>query len=191
MKVLTHRRRYIEPAVVPDFGAGSSSAVEATQTAPIVQSTVDLTVMPKTHTIEIIKYKVEKAKEPKVEVKMPKNLSPPTEASLPKAQKSSAVTPKRRRMANVLDAVLETMKALSPSPAKKIVQAEAKLQAEVETRQAEAKATESQAVAEAGPPVPIETKPVVSEEKSVEQIAPEKIRAFTSDALNENIDYII
>jgi hypothetical protein len=30
MKVLTHRPRYIEPAVVPDFGAGSSSAVEAT-----------------------------------------------------------------------------------------------------------------------------------------------------------------
>jgi hypothetical protein len=27
MKVLTHRPRYIEPAVVPDFGAGSSSAV--------------------------------------------------------------------------------------------------------------------------------------------------------------------
>jgi hypothetical protein len=83
--------------------------------------------MPKMHTIETIKDKVEKAEEPKVEVKMPKILSPPTEASLPKAQKSSAATPKRKRMANVLDAVLETTKALSPSPAKKIVQAEAKL----------------------------------------------------------------
>jgi hypothetical protein len=130
--------------------------------------------MAKTHTIEIIKDKVEKAEEPKVEVKMPRILSPPTGASLPKAQKSSVATPKRR-MTNVLDVVLETTKALSPSPAKKIVQAEAK-------------ATESQAEAEARPSVPIETKPVVPEEKSAEQIASEKIRA---EALTENIDYIV
>jgi hypothetical protein len=175
MKVLTHRPRYIEPVVVPDFGAGSSSAVEATQTVSIVQSTIEPTVMLKTHTIETIKDKVEKAKEPKVEVKMLRILSPPTGASLPKAQKSFAATPTRRRMANVLDAVLETTKALSPSPTKKIVQAEAK-------------ATKSQAKAEAGPSVPIETESVVSEEKSVEQIAPKKIGA---KALTKNIDYII
>jgi hypothetical protein len=76
MKVLTHWPCYIEPAVVPDFGAGSSSAVEATQTAPIAQSTVEPNVMPKTHTIETIKDKVEKAEDPKVEeIKMPKILS--------------------------------------------------------------------------------------------------------------------
>jgi hypothetical protein len=87
MKVLTHPPRYIEPAMVPDFGAGSSSTVEATQTAPIVQSIVEPTVMSKTHTIEPIKDKVEKAEEPKVEeiIKMLKILSPPTEANLPKA----------------------------------------------------------------------------------------------------------
>jgi hypothetical protein len=175
MKVLTHQPCYIEPAVIPNFGVESSSAVKATQTVLIVQSTVEPTVMPKTPTIETIKDKVEKAEEPKVEVKMPGILSPPTGANLPKAQKSSAATPKRRRMANVLDAVLETTKALSPSPAKKIVQTEAK-------------ATESQAKAEAGPSVPIETEPIVSEERSVEQIAPEIIR---DEALTENIDYII
>jgi hypothetical protein len=38
VKVLTHRPRYIEPAVVPGFGEGTSSAAEAKQTAPIVQS---------------------------------------------------------------------------------------------------------------------------------------------------------
>jgi hypothetical protein len=59
MKVLTHRPCYIEPVVVPDFGAGSSSAVEATQTVPILQSTVEPTIMLKTHTIETIKDKVE------------------------------------------------------------------------------------------------------------------------------------
>jgi hypothetical protein len=170
VKVLTHRPRYIEPAVVPDFGAGSSSAVEATQTALTARSTEEPTIMPKTHIIESVKYKVEKAEEPKVEevIKMPKILSPTTEANLPKAQKTSATTPKRRRMANVLDDVLETTKALSPAPAKKIVQAKAK------TGQAEAETTQSQAKAEAGPLVSIETEPVVPEEKSVEQIAPEK-----------------
>jgi hypothetical protein len=35
MKVMTHRPRYIEPAVVPKFGAGTSSAAEAKQAAPI------------------------------------------------------------------------------------------------------------------------------------------------------------
>jgi hypothetical protein len=36
MKVLTHRPRYIEPAVVPKFGARTSSAAEAKEAAPIV-----------------------------------------------------------------------------------------------------------------------------------------------------------
>jgi hypothetical protein len=43
---------------------------------------------------------------------MPKILSPPTEAIVPKVQMGSTETPKRRRMANVLDAVLETTKNL-------------------------------------------------------------------------------
>jgi hypothetical protein len=34
MKVLTHRPRYIEPVVVPEFGAGTSSAMETKETAP-------------------------------------------------------------------------------------------------------------------------------------------------------------
>jgi hypothetical protein len=34
IKVLTHRSRYIEPAVVPEFGEGTSTTVEARQAAP-------------------------------------------------------------------------------------------------------------------------------------------------------------
>jgi hypothetical protein len=34
VKVLTHRPRYIEPAVVPEFGAGTSSATEIKETVP-------------------------------------------------------------------------------------------------------------------------------------------------------------
>jgi hypothetical protein len=55
--------------------------------------------------------------------KMPEILSPPAEASLSKVQKAPTATPKRWRIANVLDAVLETTKALSPRATKKDVEA--------------------------------------------------------------------
>jgi hypothetical protein len=142
--------------------------------------------VPKAHTVELVKDKVDKAKEPKVKeiIKMPKNLNPPTEAKLPKVQKASAATPKRRRMANVLDAMLETTKALSHAPTKKIVEA-AKAQAEAETGQAEAEATKTQVEAEIGPSAP------AAMEKTAGQIAPEKIETPTPEALIENVDYII
>jgi hypothetical protein len=137
VKVLTHRPRYIEPAVVPEFGAWSSTAAKATETAPIAQSTEEATVMLKVPIAEPVKYKVDKAEESKVEkiMQVPKILSPPTEATLLKVQKASAATPKRRRMANVLDAVLETTKVLSPAATKKVAQT-TKTQAETITRQA-------------------------------------------------------
>jgi hypothetical protein len=37
--------------------------------------------------------------------------------------KAPATTPKRRRMASVLDAVMETIKALTPAPTKKDAEA--------------------------------------------------------------------
>jgi hypothetical protein len=67
-------------------------------------------------------------------------------------------------MANVLDAVLETTKALSPAPTKKIAEA-AKAQAKAKTGQAEAKATKAPAGAEAGPSAPAAVKPAAPEEK--------------------------
>jgi hypothetical protein len=67
VKVLTHWPRYIEPAVVPEFGAGSSSAAEATETAPIAQSTEEAIVMSKVPIADPIKYKVDKAEESKLE----------------------------------------------------------------------------------------------------------------------------
>jgi hypothetical protein len=67
-----------------------------------------------------------------------------------KAQKGSAATPKRRRMENVLDVVLETTKPLSPAPSRKIDEA-SKAQPEAETKQAEVEAATIQAETEAGP----------------------------------------
>jgi hypothetical protein len=187
VKVLSHRPRYIEPAVVPNFGAGSSSAAEAIHTAPITQSAEEPTVMSKTHTIKPVEDKVDKAEKPKVEeiIKMPKILSPPTEANLPKTQKASAATPKRRRMANVLDAVLETTKVLRPAATKKVAET-TKTQAEAKTGQAETEAAKAQTEAEAGPSVPTEMEPAEPKEKMTELIASEKI-----EAPNKSTDYII
>jgi hypothetical protein len=84
VKVLTHQPCYIEPTVVPDFGAGSSSAAKAIQTALTAQGAEEPTVMPKTHIVETVEDKVEKAEEPKIDEKMLKILSPPMETNLPK-----------------------------------------------------------------------------------------------------------
>jgi hypothetical protein len=41
---------------------------------------------------------------------------------LPKVAKAPATTPKRRRMASVLDAVMETTRSLTPTPVEKVVE---------------------------------------------------------------------
>jgi hypothetical protein len=106
-------------------------------------------------------------------IKVSENVSPPAEANLPKMQRIHAATPKKRRMASVLDAVIETTKALSPTP-KKI-----------------AEATKVHAEAEAGPSVSTETKPAAPEEKTTGQIVPEKTETPAPEAPNEYVDYII
>jgi hypothetical protein len=121
---------------------------------------------------------------------MPEVLSPSTEATVPKVQKSSVATPKRRRMANVLDVVLETARTLSSTPSRKIVEA-SKVQPNTETKQAKVEAVTIQAETEAGPSVPPKTEPTVIEEKAIEQIACEKIETLAPEASKESIDYII
>jgi hypothetical protein len=152
LKVLTHRPRYIEPAVVPEFGGETSLAAEPKEPIPPTQKTEDPTIMPKAPLAELGESKTDKdkAEEPKIEgTKMLDILSPSAEVTVPKAQKSFAATPKRRRMANVLD-VLETVKALSSTPSGKIAEA-SKMQTEAETKPTEIEAAVTQASAEAGP----------------------------------------
>jgi hypothetical protein len=115
---------------------------------------------------------------------LPKILSPPAEAELPKVTKAPATTPKRTRMASVLDAVMETTKALTPAPAKKV-----------------AEATTTQAEAEARPSVSAETKPTVTEEGAEQEslgigIATEKEIAEEAKSpdpttMFENLDFLI
>jgi hypothetical protein len=125
MKVLTHWPRYIEPTVVPEFGEGISSTAEAKQAAPTMQSAGESIVVPKVPTVGLAETKDNTAREPELEktMMMPKILSPPAEAELPKMTKAPATTPKRRRMASVLDAVMETTKALTHAPTKKVAEA--------------------------------------------------------------------
>jgi hypothetical protein len=116
-------------------------------------------------------------------VKLPEILSPPAETKLPKVQKAPAATPKRRRMANVLDVVLETAKALNPGPIKKI-----------------SKAAKVQAEAEAEPAAPIKTKAEAPEGKTDQQASDagmaegqdvtERAKSRAPEAAIEDADYI-
>jgi hypothetical protein len=186
LKVLTHRPRYIEPVVIPEFGKGASSAAETRVTAPSAPSTEESVAMPKVLTVKLVEMKADKAEGPKIKemTKMPEILSPSTEATVPKAQKGSTATPKRRRMENVLDVVLEIAKTLSPAPTRKIAEG-SKAQPEAETKQAEVEP------ATIFPSVPTEMERADPKEKSTEQIATEKIEAPGPEASDKSIDYII
>jgi hypothetical protein len=167
MKVLTHRLCYIEPVVIPEFGEGASSAAKTKETAPSAQRTEEPAIMPKLPSVKLVETTVaEKTEEPKIQeiTEMPEVLSPSTEATVPKMQKSSAATPKTKRMANVLDVVLETARTLSPAPTRKIVEA-SKAQPEAKTKQAEVGATIIQAETEVGPSEPTETEPAKIEKR--------------------------
>jgi hypothetical protein len=67
VKVLTHRPHYIEPAMVSEVGAGTSSAFERKEIVPTTQSTKESAVMPKVLTVKLVETKADKAEEPKVE----------------------------------------------------------------------------------------------------------------------------
>jgi hypothetical protein len=194
MKVLTHRPRYIESTVVPEFSGEASSAAETRVTVPIAQRTEESDVMSKLPSVKLVETKADKDKVEGLKVekitKMLEILSPSTEITVPKAQKGFVATPKRRRMANVLDVVLETAKSLSPAPSGKIAEA-SKALPEAETKQAEVEAAKIQVETEAGPSEPTETKPAAVEEEVVEQIASEKVESDATEALKESIDYVI
>jgi hypothetical protein len=129
LKVLTHRPRYIEPATAPEFSGETSSAIEAKGPAPPTHKIEEPAAMPKAPSAKLAEPKTEKIEEPRIE-KTLEVLSPSAEVAAPKAQKGLTTTPKRKRMASVLD-VLESVKASSSIPSGKIAEVETKL-AEVE-----------------------------------------------------------
>jgi hypothetical protein len=191
VKVLTHRPRYVEPATVPEFGGETSSATEAKEPA-LTQRIEEPTAMPKASSAKLAEPKADNFEETGVEgTKILEVLSPSAEVTMPKAQKGLTATPKRKRMASILD-VLKTIKTSSSTPGKT---AEAS-KAQTETKLTEAEATKSQVETEAGPSEPtkeksLETGEEAAEKEAVEQILPEKAATPTPEAPSEVLDYII
>jgi hypothetical protein len=181
VKVLTHRPRFIEPATVPEFGGETSSAIEAKGPA-LTQKNEEPAMMPKTDNIE----EIEAEKTKILEV-----ISPSAGMTVPKAQKDLTVTPKRKRMVNVLD-VLETIKSSSTTP-RKIVEAS---KTQIETKPSEAEAAKSQTETEAGPSEPVkekslETRKEETKNETAEQIQSEKTTIPTHEASCQVLDYIV
>jgi hypothetical protein len=103
---------------------------------------------------------------------------------LPKVAKTPAITPERRRMTSVLDAVMETTRSLTPTPAKKV-----------------AEAVTARAEPEVGPSVPMEAEPAATEQRAGEEFpdasialeknVAEKAKCPAPEAPSEDFDYII
>jgi hypothetical protein len=92
LKVLTHRPRYIEPAIVPEFSGETFSATEAKGPASPTQMIEEPAIMPKAPSGKLAEPKTDKTEEPKtLEV-----LSPSAEVTVLKAQKGPAATPKKK-----------------------------------------------------------------------------------------------
>jgi hypothetical protein len=152
--VLTHRPRFIETARVPKLGEGTSSTAdlryltivgskeESAEVSKVIGQEKIESVGASKHPAEA---KEKAAEEPELgeSVGLQKILSPPLKSELPKAPRAPIITPKWRRMASVLDAVLQSTKASTLALVKET-----------------AKAATARVDAGAGTSVPIETEPV-------------------------------
>jgi hypothetical protein len=159
--------------------------------------------MPEAPLTKLVETKVDKdkAKRSKTEevTKMPEILSPSVEATLLKAKKSSAITPRRKRMVNVLD-ILETTDSKRPSSIKKVAET-AEARTEADTRQIKGKTTTIEAGTEAKPTVPVETKLATAEQRAkevppntdiaFERSVAKEAESLTPEAPSEDLDYVI
>jgi hypothetical protein len=175
IKVLTHWPRYIEPAIVPKYVGETSSAVEAKEPTPL-PNVEEPIIMPEMKKIE----------EPKAtETRTYEILSHSAKIKAPKSQKGPAMTPKRKRMVNVLD-VLETIKSSSTTP-KKIVET-----SEVHIEAFGAEALKHQSETKARPSEPTKVKSLEAEEtETAEQILAEKTGTAAPEASSETFNYIL
>jgi hypothetical protein len=201
IKVLTHRPRYIEPASVPDFTGETSSATEAEKlTKPtLLPEVAEMAEAPTRIELEELKIllpetkemaeapsteKMEEVKKP-TEEKTSEVLSPAANVETVKNQKVPAVTPKRKRMVNVLD-VLETIKSSSTPPKKTVAIPEAK------TEISDTKAPEQETEAEAGSSEPTKIKSLETEEEKItEATFVEEISVIAPEASPKVLDYIV
>jgi hypothetical protein len=191
VKVLTHRPRYIEPATVPEFTGETSSATEAKEPTLLPEVT-EMAEVPATEKME--EPKTEEAKASAEGVKISEILSPPEEIEAAKIKKGPTVTPKRKRMVNVLD-VLETIKLPNTTPKKTAETSEAFAEVSV------AEAPKQQTGVETDPSGPTKVMPLEAEEtksakateemKMSEPTLVEEIDTAAPEASSKIYDYIV
>jgi hypothetical protein len=140
---LTHRPKRAETAEELRPAEGSS-AFESSHPAP-AEARMESAEKPK----------------PKIAAEQLEVSSPFQETEVPKIAKIASVTLKRRRMASILDAVMEFTKALTPASAKAP-------SVEGENTKKFAEAGMTQVAAEAGPSAPAEARSSEAVEKGAE-----------------------
>ena len=139
---------------MPKLGEEMSSTVDLGYPAPAgsqeeTTEVLEGTGREKTKLVGMLKHSTEATEKtdevPKLgeSTGLQKILSPPLEPELSKVPRAPVITPKRRRMASVLDVVLESIRVSALAPGKET-----------------AEATTVRVEAEAGPSVPIKTEPV-------------------------------
>jgi hypothetical protein len=193
IKVLTQRPRYIGTATIPKLGEGTASTVEPGRPtlAGSKEELAEVPKVPTTESAEAPKHAAEAkgktTEEPEREemAGLPKVLRPSPEPELSKVSKAPAITPKRRRMASVLDAIMESTRASTLVPAKETAEA-ATARIEIEV----------------GPLVPTEAEPAGTKKRTEqgssdvglaleEKDAPEKVESPTPEAPTEELSFII
>jgi hypothetical protein len=169
VKVLTRRPRRIETADVPKLIEGATPISEPSRYVP-VEAKTNVTEEPN----------VEKTTE------QMKALSPPYVTELPKPSNIPAATPRKRRMASMVDVVMGSMKTSAPAPAE-MPRTEAK------DSKKPNKARMAHTISEAGPSEvpartrPSESTPIIREKEG----ASEKSKSSTPKAPAKELEFIV
>jgi hypothetical protein len=116
-------------------------------------------------------------------VEQSKALSPLRETEPPKASKIPAATPRKRRMASVLDTVMESMKVPTPASAP---------DTKGKVLKKSGKAGPAQAASEAGPSVPAKAQPSEAAPLTLEKEGvPKKSKSPAPEAPAEELEFIM
>jgi hypothetical protein len=176
----TKAEKPIEPTLLPEIAemAEAPTKTELEKPKILLSETKELAEAPSSEKMEEAKRSAEGSKISEV-------LSPSANVETTKIQKGPAVTPKRKRMVNVLD-VLETIKSSSTTPKKTVATSEAKSEI------SDTKALEQETEAETGPSEPMKVKSLETEEERItEPILAEEISAVAPEASPKVLDYIV
>jgi hypothetical protein len=166
VKVLTHRPKRIESVEVPRPIEGSSFVTEPSRSANVEART-------------------EPAEGPELKeaAEQPKALSLLREIELPKASRIPTATPRKKRMARVLDAVMESIKVPTPASAP---------DTEGKVLKKSDEACTAQATSEAGPSVSAEAHPSEAASLTLEkESVPEKSKSPAPETLAGELEFIV